>query len=64
MRKDKEPPVRRDEDVVDPQLLDVERSISSKLATKVKVNPKNIQISYSGVDDLNRILEALGLIEE
>ena len=64
MRKDKEPVVRKETPKIDPQLLDVQKNIASKLATKVKVNPKNIQISYSGVDDLNRILEALGLIEE
>ena len=63
MRKDKEPVVRKEEPQVDPQLADVEKSIASKLSTKVKLNPKNIQISYSDVNDLNRILETLGLLE-
>lgn len=63
MRKDKEPVVRKDEPDIDPQLLDVERNIASQLSTRVKVNPKNIQISYSDVGDLNRILEILGLLE-
>ncbi len=64
MRKDKEPVVRVDTPKADPQLNDVEKSIASRLGTKVKVNPKNIQISYSGVDDLNRILQELGLLED
>lgn len=64
MRADKEPTVRTEKTEVDPQLVDVERNIATRLSTKVKINPKNIQISYSDVDDLNRILSVMGLLED
>lgn len=64
MRKDKEPVVRKEPPKIDPQLLDVQKNIASKLATKVKVNKNNIQISYGDIDDLNRILQMLNLIED
>ena len=64
MRLDKEPVVRSKKPKVDAHLVDVERSVSTRLSTKVKINPKNIQISYSDTDDLNRLLEIMGLLED
>lgn len=63
MREDKEQPDRDHKKETSPEIVDLEQNISTKLSTKVKINPKNIQISYSDVSDLNRILLELGLIE-
>ena len=48
----------------DPWIRDLEYQMTSKLGTRVEVSGKNITISYSGTEDLNRILELLGCIEE
>lgn len=48
----------------DPLIIDIEDRMKSKLATHVEITKKAITISYSDTDDLNRILEALGCIEE
>ncbi|NLC55061.1 MAG: ParB/RepB/Spo0J family partition protein [Erysipelothrix sp.] len=64
MRADKEPAQRQEKPRLDPQLLDVERGIATRLSTKVKINPKNIQISYNDISDLNRILGEMGLLED
>lgn len=64
MRKDKEPPTRKPAEKVDYQLLDVQKNIESKLQTKVTISDKRLVINYSGVSDLNRILEILDLLEE
>ncbi|MDR1795101.1 MAG: ParB/RepB/Spo0J family partition protein [Erysipelotrichaceae bacterium] len=48
----------------DRDLLNVAHLIQRRLQTKVKIDEKNITIAYQGVDDLNRILELLGFIEE
>ncbi len=63
MRKDKEEKPKEVQKV-DYQLLDVEKSIESKLQTKVTLSDKRLVISYSSVSDLNRILQILNLIEE
>ena len=42
----------------------VAESVQSKLQTKVKITDKQISISFDNDDDLNRILEMLGLLEE
>lgn len=49
---------------VDPNLLAVSKHMEEKLQTRVKVDNKNIIISYHDVKDLNRILELLNCIEE
>lgn len=41
----------------------IEESISEKLGTKVKINNKKILISFTNNNDLNRILEILGVNE-
>lgn len=63
MRKDKEEKPKEVQKV-DYQLLDVEKSIESKLQTKVTLSDKRLVINYSSVSDLNRILQILNLIEE
>lgn len=49
--------------VIDPNLKYVEDLFRDKLQTKVSVDNKQIIIKYSDVDDLNRILDLLGVIE-
>lgn len=41
----------------------VEDLLREKLDTKVKINDKKIEISYTNVADLNRILEILNVSE-
>ena len=48
---------------VDPNLVYVENLFMDKLQTKVSVDNKQILIKYNDVDDLNRILDLLGVIE-
>ena len=43
---------------------DVEQRMRDKLGTKVDVGKKSINISFTDTDDLNRILEILGCLEE
>lgn len=40
------------------------RTMENKLQTQVEINEKRIAISYHGKDDLNRILELIGCLEE
>ena len=49
--------------VIDPNLKYVEDLFRDKLQTKVSVDNTQIIIKYSDVDDLNRILDLLGIIE-
>lgn len=48
----------------DPYLENVRRTIESTLSTSVEVDKKKIVINYKGTDDLNRILEIMGCIED
>lgn len=41
-----------------------ERLLTDKLQTKVKIAPKSVTISFSDDDDLNRILDILGALED
>lgn len=47
----------------DPIVLDLEHKLSEKLATQVEIGKKQMTISYHDTDDLNRILEILGCID-
>lgn len=48
----------------DSYLDPIEHRLQTKFQTKVKLDDKRISISYSGTDDLNRILELLDCLEE
>ncbi len=48
----------------DPWIRDLESHMQSKLATEVNVGKKSISIAYSDTEDLNRILEILGCLDE
>lgn len=57
-------PVKKQEKPKDPLVKDIENRMSEKFETKVEITKKEIHIAYSDTDDLNRILEMLGCIEE
>ena len=48
----------------DPMITDLENRLSGKLGTKVGVSGKSLTIHFTDTDDLNRILEILGCIED
>ena len=50
--------------LTNPYLEDVRNQLQRQLSTKVDITNKSITIRYNDVDDLNRILEILGTIEE
>lgn len=49
---------------MNPYLEDVRVRAQRKLGTNVEIGNKSITIGYNGVDDLNRILDILGIIDE
>ena len=59
-----EPKKKKVEKESDPVMEDLSCRLQDKFQTKVKIDPKQIVISYHGVDDLNRILEILGCLDE
>lgn len=59
-----EPKKKKVEKESDPVMEDLSCRLQNKFQTKVKIDPKQIVISYHGVDDLNRILEILGCLDE
>lgn len=61
---DAKPESGKKETEKDPFVKDVEDRLQKKFSTKVDISPKTITISYSNVEDLNRILEIMGAIEE
>lgn len=48
----------------DPMIRDLEMRLSEKLGTQVNFTKKNFSITYHDTDDLNRILEILGCLDE
>ncbi|MCR5229237.1 MAG: ParB/RepB/Spo0J family partition protein [Solobacterium sp.] len=48
----------------DPLIADIEHRMSEKLSTKVDITGKSVNIRYSSTEDLNRILEIIGMLEE
>ncbi len=48
---------------VDPFINDVANQLQQKFSSKVKITSNSINISFDSTDDLNRILEILGIIE-
>jgi len=55
---------KKEEPEKDPVVRDLEHRLSEKLGTKVSLSSKSLNISYSDNEDLNRILEILGCLEE
>ncbi len=50
--------------VPDNYTLAAQKNLQDKFGTKVRISQNSINISYGDVDDLNRILELLGIEEE
>ncbi len=48
----------------DPMIRDLEIQLSEKLGTQVTFSKKSFTISYHDTDDLNRILEIIGCLDE
>lgn len=48
----------------DPMIRDLEIQLSEKLSTQVVFSKKSFTISYHDTDDLNRILELIGCLDE
>ena len=57
----KEKPETKPKDI---HLGQVEKRLQTRFQTKVKVDAKHISIAYNGNDDLNRLLELLGGLDE
>ena len=47
-----------------PYIEDVKNRMQRKLATKVEISDKAITIRYNNTNDLNRILEKLGMLDD
>ena len=55
--------IKRTVKKVNPEFQYVENLLRDKLDTKIKVKEKKIEISFTNVADLNRILEVLNVKE-
>ena len=62
--KEKKKPVSRPEKEADPFTKDVEDRLRRKFGTRVEIKNKCISIKYTDVEDLNRILEIMEVIED
>ena len=61
MNEPKPEPVKKERDV---NLDQVEKRLQSRFGTKVKIDEKQSVIKYHGNDDLNRVLEMIGGLDE
>lgn len=61
MNEPKPEPEKKERDV---NLDQVEKRLQSRFGTKVKIDDKQIVIKYHGNDDLNRVLEMIGGLDE
>ncbi|MGN1399111.1 MAG: ParB/RepB/Spo0J family partition protein [Erysipelotrichaceae bacterium] len=57
------PKTKNTETTQNPYITDLQHEIETKLAAKVKIGTNSLAIFYQDEDDLNRILETLGLID-
>ena len=48
----------------DPMIHDLEHRMSEKFGTKIEITKKQIRFSYTDTEDLNRLLDMIGCIEE
>ncbi len=63
-RKLHEPKKQKTEKAVDPIYQELAHRLEDKFQTKTTIDDKQIVIRYHGVEDLNRILEILGCLDE
>ena len=57
-------PALKKEKEKDPYTRDLETRMSDKYGTRVEIGRHDIRISFSDTDDLNRLLEMLGCLDE
>lgn len=57
-------PKKKKERYKDPLIADLENRMASRFGTRVNITRHSLNISFSDTEDLNRILELLGCIEE
>ena len=60
----KKEPTKTEEKTSDPFTRDVEDRLRKKFGTRVEIKNKSISISYTDIEDLNRILEIMEVIED
>ena len=60
----KKEPTKTEEKTPDPFTRDVEDRLRKKFGTRVEIKNKSISISYTDIEDLNRILEIMEVIED
>jgi ParB family transcriptional regulator, chromosome partitioning protein len=60
--KDKKPAPKKEG--LDTDYRYAERLLTNKLQTRVKIAPKQVTISFDDDDDLNRLLEIIGALED
>lgn len=60
----KKEPTKTEEKAPDPFTRDVEDRLRKKFGTRVEIKNKSISISYTDIEDLNRILEIMEVIED
>ncbi|ASP28749.1 site-specific DNA-binding protein [Spiroplasma corruscae] len=62
--KNKNTDVVKEKKITNPNIKNLENKLMRKLGTKVTIDSSKLSIKYTSIDDLNRILEILGFIEE
>lgn len=60
---DKKEPNKPTKKESNPFIKDAQKNLTAKFSTKVKITDNSINISYHNTDELNRILEILGVVE-
>lgn len=60
---DKKKPNKPTKKESNPFIKDAQKNLTAKFSTKVKITDNSINISYHNIDELNRILEILGIID-
>lgn len=63
-KKETKKPGKDKPDETDPFMEDVKNRLQRKYGTKVEIKNKCISIRYNDIDDLNRILEIMNVIED
>ncbi|MBO4920095.1 MAG: ParB/RepB/Spo0J family partition protein [Erysipelotrichaceae bacterium] len=63
-KKDTKKPAKDKPEETDPFMEDVRNRLQRKYGTKVEIKNKCISIRYNDIDDLNRILEIMNVIED
>ena len=63
-KKETKKPGKEKPEETDPFMEDVRNRLQRKYGTRVEIKNKCISIRYNDIDDLNRILEIMNVIED